>query len=209
MARNYSKELKATIESALLEDSWNYYFSEKWGIFHFNLSLENINQIIYMLSVGKKSFTVRAYAPMNVPKDNPERMRQMKDFITLVNRHVLQGHFELNCETGEILFRAYVDCEEIVPSTEMIENSIMAAASSFEFYGKGILDILFGDEQADKTFAQCEENGIAKGAIVKEKDRVSEVRETFEMMSRVYKKLGLDMDISLDEIHDTNDNGIL
>lgn len=74
------------------------------------------------------------------------------------NYGLKNGCFELYFRDGEIRFRSFIDCEDVMPSTEVIQNSIHCTAAMFKRYAPGIVDIIFSGCTAKEAIAKCEKS---------------------------------------------------
>lgn len=74
------------------------------------------------------------------------------------NYGLKNGCFELYFRDGEIRFRSFIDCEDVMPSTEVIKNSIHCTAAMFKRYAPGIVDIIFSGCTAKEAIAKCEKS---------------------------------------------------
>ena len=68
------------------------------------------------------------------------------------------GCFELDFRDGEIRFRSFIDCEDVMPSTEVIKNSIHCTAAMYKRYAPGIVDIIFSGCTGKEAIAKCEKS---------------------------------------------------
>lgn len=84
-------------------------------------------------------YIVVCFLPNNASEQcYPEILR----FINYINFGAKFGSFELDEEDGEIRFRMTVDCEDITPSSKMIEKSIFIPATMLKNYGEYMIDII-------------------------------------------------------------------
>lgn len=144
MKESYSMELVNSIHHFLLQREWKYFFDKDREVFHFVLELENIIKTIsYNICIKDKYYLVYAVFPVGVDINNSDMMAKMAEFICRANCGLLKGNFEFDLDRGEILYKYYVNCDGIIPTEEMIQESILCPALMFEYYGTKILDIIF------------------------------------------------------------------
>ena len=62
------------------------------------------------------------------------------------------GCFEMDHRDGEVRFRLAVDCEDSLPSREIVKNSIMRAASSCQKYGNAVVQVIMGVANGEEAF---------------------------------------------------------
>jgi len=155
----FSQKIANVIHTFLTEADWNYSFDDKSGVFQFYLSLKSkIKSIKYRIRVRADDYTVYALSPIGADEDDAAMMASMAEFVCRANYGLRNGNFELDMRDGEIRFKSYVDCEGIVPSQEIVLNSIHCPAAMFETYGDGILGILFSGLSAKEAIALCEKS---------------------------------------------------
>ena len=152
----YSDEIVNVVKKFLAEDNWHYSFNEDTGIFRFGLRIRSkIQNISYVIDVHDDEFIVYGMCPIAADRKDPEMMAQMAEFICQANFGMKNGCFELDRD-GEIRFRSFVDCEDLLPSTSVVKNSVYCTAAMFKRYAAGIVDIIFGGAKAKDAITKCE-----------------------------------------------------
>ena len=152
MSKNYNSGIVEKIGNFLTEDNWNYSFNEDKGFFQFGINLSGrIKNIQYAVNVNESDYTVYTISPISADQENAEQIQKM------------------DVRDGELRYKCYVDCNGIVPTTDMVRSSILCPAAMFTRYSRGIVQILFGDMSAADAIALCEEprqepesNGMAE-----------------------------------------------
>lgn len=153
----YSDEIVNVVKKFLDDDEWHYSFDEKTGIFRFNLRIRSkIKKISYVIDVHDEEFIVYGMSPVCADSEDAEMMAQMAEFICRANCGLMNGCFELDFSDGEIRFRSFVDSDNLLPSTEVVENSVYCTSAMFKRYAAGIVDIIFGGASAKDAIAKCE-----------------------------------------------------
>lgn len=112
----------------------------------------------YIIDVKEDEFIVYAISPLGADDDDKKMMSTMADFLCRTNYGLKNGNFELDMRDGEIRYKIFVDCESIIPTTEIVRNSIYCPAAMFDQYGVGIVDIIFGSTTAKEAIAKCEKS---------------------------------------------------
>lgn len=157
MKKEYSDILADTMRQLLDRDDWNYYFDEEQGLFDFYLSLgKKVHSIHYTVVVNEDSIITYGICPIGVERSNEKMMARMAEFICRANYGLKNGCFELDFWDGEIRYKSYIDCEDVVPSDEILRNSLYCVASMFQRYSEGITDIIFTDSSAEDAIDRCE-----------------------------------------------------
>lgn len=161
--RNYSKTIAQTINEFLTNDEWHYSFDEQRGLFNFGLNIKGkIKNIRYIVDVKDDAYIVYAVAPIGVDEKDKRTMAEMAEFVCRANSGLKNGNFELDMDDGEIRFKCYVDCDGIVPSTEIVKSSIYCPAAMFDRYGDGVVGIIFSDMNAKEAVENCDKTIAAK-----------------------------------------------
>ena len=153
----YSDEIVNVVKQFLEEDDWHYSFDEETGIFRFGLKIRSkIQKISYVIDVLDNEFVTYGICPLGADYEDSEMMVQMAEFICRANYGLKNGCFELDFRGGEIRFRSYVDCENLLPSTAVVKNSLHCTAAMIKRYAPGIVDIIFGGVNAKDAITKCE-----------------------------------------------------
>lgn len=156
----YSDEIVNVIKQFLEEDDWHYSFDEETGIFRFDLKIRSkMQKISYVIDVHNDEFVTYGMCPLGADHENSEMMAQMAEFICRANYGLKNGCFEFDFRDGEIRFRSYIDCENLLPSTTVVKNSIHCTAAMVKGYAPGIVDIIFGGVKAKDAITKCEREG--------------------------------------------------
>ncbi len=146
------------IHDFLVDDNWKFSFDEERGVFKFGLTLKGkLKSIDYRVLIGTTSYVVNAISPMGADKDNSDEMLAMADFICRANYGLRNGNFELDMRDGEVGYKSFVDCDNLVPSTEVIRNSIYAPAAMFTRYAPGILAVSLTGANGQDAIELCED----------------------------------------------------
>lgn len=157
--RTYFKSIANAINKFLTEDDWHFSFDDQHGLFKFELCVKGRIKIIsYIVDVKEYEYIVYAISPLGADDDDEKMMASMAEFICRANYGLKNGNFELDMRDGEIRFKCFVDCEGVTPTLEMVKNSIHCPAAIFDFYGAGIVDIIFGNSTAKQAIAKCEKS---------------------------------------------------
>lgn len=157
--RIYSKSIANAIKNFLTEDDWKYVFDERAGLFKFALSMKGkIKQVNFFVAVKDDEYIVYALSLLGADVDDKKMMTEMAEFVCRVNYGVKNGNFEFDMDDGEIRFKSFVDCDGIIPTMEIIKNSLQCPAVMFDRYAAGIVDIVFRNSSAKEAFKKCRES---------------------------------------------------
>lgn len=188
----YSKDIANAINTFLKEDDWHFSFDEQRGMFKFGLSLKSkLKKVNYFIHVKEDEYIVYAVSPLGADEDNEKMMAAMAEFVCRANYGLRNGNFELDMRDGEVRFKSFVDCEGIMPSNEVIRNSIHCPAAMFKQYGNGILDIIFGNASAKEAIAECEKSPLEELRSILGDD-FDDGSDMDTMLARLAERLGID-----------------
>lgn len=155
----YSNDLVNIVKQFLVDDDWHFSFDESTGVFDFGLRVKSkIQKINYIVDVHEDELIVYGMCPIGADHTDANMMAQMAEFLCRANYGLKNGCFELDFRDGEIRFRSFIDCEDLMPSTEVIKNSIHCTAAMFKRYAPGIVDIIFSGCMAKEAIAKCEKS---------------------------------------------------
>lgn len=156
---DYSNEIANVIKQFLDDDDWHYSFDEECGIFDFDFKVRSkIRKIKYLINVNEDDMVVYGICPIGADRDDEKMMVQMAEFLCRANYGLKNGCFELDFRDGEIRFRSFIDCEGVMPSTEVIKNSIYCTAARYMRYAAGITSIIFTGSSAKEAITMCEKS---------------------------------------------------
>ncbi len=155
----YSDELANAVDRFLIEDDWNYSFDSDKGVFDFNLNVKSkLRKIRYLIDIKKSEIIVYGICPVGADPKDKEEMAEMAEFICRANYGLRNGNFEFDFRDGEIRFKSFIDCDGMIPPSEVIKDSIYCTAAMFRRYGDGVASILFAGCSAQEAIEQCEKS---------------------------------------------------
>jgi len=156
-SKAYSSDIVNAIKQFLDSDDWNYRFDSDKGLFRFGLNLQGpIKQVNYIIDAQEDEYVLYAISPIGAESTDANMMAKMAEFVCRANYGFKNGCFELDMSDGEIRFRSYVDCEDQIPSQQVIKNSIYCPAAMFRRYAPGITSIIFNDANPAEAVERCE-----------------------------------------------------
>lgn len=153
----FSRDIADCIRDFLITDDWNFDFDDEKGLFRFGVNLSSkLKNVRYFVNVREDCYVVYAISPINADIDDKDVMREINEFINRANYGLRNGNFELDTRDGEIRYKIYVDCDNLLPSRDVVKNSIVIPSVMFERYSPGLLDVMFRDSSAEDAIAKCE-----------------------------------------------------
>lgn len=155
--KKYSYDIANAINGFLSNNRGKFSFDDQNGLFKFSVRLRGrIKEINYLVFFGEDEYWVRAISPLGADGNDEKMMATMAEFICRINYKTKNGNFELDMEDGEIDFKCFVDCADIIPTEEIIKNSLYCPAVMFDQYSYGITDIIFNNVTAKEAIDRCE-----------------------------------------------------
>lgn len=155
----YSDEIAEVVKKFLEEDEWNYSFDDETGLFRFDLRIRSkIQKINYAIDVHKDEIVIYGISPVAADPDASECMVHMAEFICHTNYGIKNGCFEFDFEDGEIRFRSYIDCDNNMPSVEVVKNSVYCIAAMYKSYAQGFNGYYFWRSFCDRCVQKVRED---------------------------------------------------
>ncbi len=201
---DYSDEVVNVVKQFLAEDESHYSFDEDTGVFRFGFLVRSrIQNISFFIDVQEDEFITYGICPITADRKDPQMMAKMAEFICRANYGLKNGCFELDYRDGSIRYRSYVDCENLLPSTEVVRNSIYCTTAMIKRYAQGIVDIIFGGSTAKDAVTKCEKSANGEShsteeelrSVLEESLGEDASEETFrELLSHLASELGITKD---------------
>ena len=155
----YSDKLVNLVKKFLVDDDWHFTFNENTGVFDFGLKVKSkIQKINYIVDVYEDEIIIYGICPIGADNTDDTMMGQMAEFLCRANYGLKNGCFEFDFRDGEIRFKSFIDCDDVMPSTEVIKNSIYSIAAMYKSYAPGIVDIIFTGSSAKEAIKMCEKS---------------------------------------------------
>lgn len=190
----YSKDLVNCVKQFLVDDDWHFSFDENTGVFDFRLRVKSkIQKINYIIDVHEDEVIVYGMCPIGADHTDSNMMAQMAEFLCRANYGLKNGCFELDFRDGEIRFKSFIDCDNVLPSTEVIKNSIHCTAAMYDRYAPGILDIIFSGCTGKEAIAKCEKSpeDELRSLITETVGDGMDSSDVADMLERLATRLGI------------------
>lgn len=141
--KDYSKELAEAMKSCLDSIEWGYDFDEEEGGFLFPVKLNGrVEQIMFCVDIGRYSYNISALLE-NLEIDATD-IPAVSEYLHRTNSLYHVSRFELDLEEGVVSCTQCINCNGIVPSKELIEESIDDICFGVEHYADGLFDVIEG-----------------------------------------------------------------
>lgn len=152
---SYSKEIASRITRFLDNDDWRYSLNEEKEIITMNLTLSNkMKKVEIMIDLRDDKFFVYMTYPLGAEKaERPE----VVDLINRINYNLMFGCFEMDNRDGEIRFRMPVDCDNCMPSQEVIKHAIYRSAATCKKYGDAFAQVIMGFGTGEEAYKKAQE----------------------------------------------------
>ena len=184
MSKNYSHEVADAIKDFFVQDDWSFSFDEEKGIFRLGVGMKGqIKTLSYIVNVGNDAYTVYATSPIGADAKDGSMMAILSEFICRANYGLRNGNFELDCNDGEIRYKVFVDCDGIVPTKAIVQDSIHCPAGMFQRYESGIIGIIFNGLSAKEAIDKSEKPSL---------EALREFVSSHPEMAELAANLGLD-----------------
>ena len=137
----YNLQNYNAVKTFLDQHDLKYRANEEEGTIRLGINIPGKvrNVKVYIDFAYEDCYIVVCFLPNNAPE---QCYSEILRFINYINFGAKFGSFELDEEDGEIRFRMTVDCEDITPSSKMIEKSIFIPATMLKNYGEYMIDII-------------------------------------------------------------------
>lgn len=157
--KNYSTEIAQAIKEHLEEREMKLVaFDENDGSFGFVMHLPGqISFVHYIIKVHENDFTVVAICPVCPATSDSAVLTAMAEFVCRANYGLKNGNFEMDFRDGELRYKCFVDCDEQIPSQNVVRDSIGVPAAMMKRYASGIINVLYKGMDAESAVAKCEQ----------------------------------------------------
>lgn len=152
---NFSNELVDVLKRYLEGNNWEYVFNDRTGVFEFGARIAGkLQRLNYAAEIGPDWMGFYGLCPIAADSSDQEQMLQLMEFTCRVNYGLRNGCFEFDCDGGEIRYKSFIDCKNLIPSMEVIQESLRCIAIMFSNYSSAILNIIFLGKSAKEEFAK-------------------------------------------------------
>lgn len=158
MKNRYSKEIQAIIQENIDKLGWCYKFDQDHGIFIFDLKVKSpeIKSVRCFIRVSLGTLSIYTLFPISTNVHDVEMTQEMAKFICLANYGLDAGCFEFSLDEGDIRYKIFIDCDKMLPSSEILRNSLCYSLCVIESYTPGLTSVIFKKTNAKQAIALCE-----------------------------------------------------
>ena len=153
---SYSQAILNCITRFLDDDDWKYRVDTEKEVIKSGLSLNSkMKHVDIMFDLRDDKYLLYFICPLNVDK---EERAEMRDLMNRINYGIMFGCFEMDDRDGEIRFRYPVDCDNMLPSQEVIRHSVYRSAMTVKKYGDAIVRVLMGFSTGKEAYELAQDN---------------------------------------------------
>ena len=192
MVKIYSMEIARELKDYLDGKNWKYGFDQDYGIFRFGINLNgNMKTLQCIIEIRDDSYVFYAISPISANQEDERQMMKMAEFVCRANYGLLAGNFEFDFRDAELRYKYYVNCDGILPTYGIINDSVHIPAAMFSRYGDGILQILFNDMPAEEAVELCEGEKMAAEETEEDADpgEVLSPEEKADLIERLRRRI--------------------
>lgn len=153
---SYSKEIYRLITRHLDAKGYHYTFDADKELIRMSFSIESkLSSCDVLIDLRDDKYIV--YAKNDMCADAGSR-NEMAKLLTYINYGIIYGGFEMDFSDGEIRYRNPVNCDNCMPSDEIIRRSISTPVAMMEKYGDALLGVMMGFVDAKTACERAEAN---------------------------------------------------
>ncbi len=142
---NYCEEITDKIIEYLESRSCDFSFDYEAGIFEFYQELMNQAKFFKcIVEVYSHDYIIYGVLPFKPNVEDSDLMKRLAEFICRLNENIGMGTLLLSMDSGDIRYKNFVDCSDIIPSEQMIYNSFYVPNTILESFAGGIAAIVNG-----------------------------------------------------------------
>ena len=139
---SYSQELYRLITRHLDAKGYHYNFDADREMIRMSFSIDSkLSSTDVLIDLRDDKYIV--YSKIDMRADEASRP-EMAKLLTYINYGLVYGGFEMDFSDGEIRFRNPVNCDNFLPSDEIIRRSISVPVAMMERYGDALLGVMMG-----------------------------------------------------------------
>lgn len=151
---SYSKEIASRIVRFLEDDDWKFKLDEDREVIKSGLTMDNkMKKVDILFDLRDDKFLLFMTFPLGTDEDERPEMCVL---LNRINYNLMFGNFEMDSRDGEVRFRMSVDCDNCLPSQEVIRHAVYRSAATCSKYGNAIVQVMMGFASADEAYAAAQ-----------------------------------------------------
>jgi|TARA_B110000881_G_C18585149_1_gene524302 hypothetical protein len=136
--------LFSTVNSFLEEDGWKFESFESDGVMRALFSSDKQEWELLAL-VREELEQIIFYSHVTETTTPKHRRNEMCLLLNNLNNRTVYGAFEMDIDEGEVMFRTALDLVEVLPSFELIRNSLYTNLGTMERYHGALVALMKDD----------------------------------------------------------------
>lgn len=136
--------LFSTVNSFLEEDGWKFESFESDGVMRALFSSDKQEWELLAL-VREELEQIIFYSHVTESTTPKHRRNEMCILLNNLNNRTVYGAFEMDIDEGEVMFRTALDLVEVLPSFELIRNSLYTNIGTMERYHGALVALMKDD----------------------------------------------------------------
>jgi hypothetical protein len=136
--------LFSTVNSFLEEDGWKFQSFESDGVMRALFSSDKQEWELLTL-VREELEQIIFYSHVTESTTPKHRRNEMCLLLNNLNNRTVYGAFEMDIDEGEVMFRTALDLVEVLPSFELIRNSLYTNLGTMERYHGALVALMKDD----------------------------------------------------------------
>lgn len=153
---SYSRELYRLITRHLDAKGYRYDFDADREMISMIFSIDcKLSSCDVLIDIRDDKYIVYAKNSMCADADSRDEMAKL---LTYINYGIIYGGFEMDFSDGEVRYRNPVNCDECLPSEDIIRRSISTPIAMMEKYGDALLGVMMGFLDAKTACERAEAN---------------------------------------------------
>jgi hypothetical protein len=136
--------LFSTVNSFLEEDGWKFESFESDGVMRALFSSDKQEWELLAL-VREELEQIIFYSHVTESTTPKHRRNEMCLLLNNLNNRTVYGAFEMDIDEGEVMFRTALDLVEVLPSFELIRNSLYTNLGTMERYHGALVALMKDD----------------------------------------------------------------
>ena len=149
-----NEKVFSMIEDYLKEDGWKYIADKDKCAFRAIVNMNNVvGELRIIVFVRGNNYTVSAFLNSSVEQ---EYYNQVAEYLHRANFGMQNGNFEFDYDDGQIAYKTFVNTKNIVPSMEVIRDSILIPVFMFDRYGKGLIRLMLEKANPKELIEEAE-----------------------------------------------------
>lgn len=151
---SYSKDIYRLITRHLDAKGYRYEFDADKELIRMGFSIDcKLSSCDVLIDLRDDKYIVYSKIDMNADEQSRPEMAKL---LAYINYGIIYGGFEMDFSDGEIRYRNPVNCNDFLPSDEIIRRSISTPIAMMEKYGNALLGVMMGFIDAKTACEQAE-----------------------------------------------------